>query len=282
MYHVTLRGNHSQDIFFVAEDRHRMSELLADAISRFDARLHAYCYMTNHIHALVQVGDTPLGSIMLRVAGSYARQTQARLQTTGHMFEKRYHSVLVDVDQYLLTVVRYIHLNPVAAGLAESADAYEWSSHHAYTGARGEPWVTTDFALSLFGADSGRAINAYRRFLNVDAGDQPAASPLDSCNAHDPRILGSDDFARRLLGDTWRPKSAKSIDTLIQEACAMFACAPAELCSPSRRPILVAARAWVAQEAVDGRIASVAEVARKLNRDESSLRHALKVHGGRR
>lgn len=280
MYHVTLRGNHSQDIFFVPEDRHRMNELLADATARFDARLHAYCYMTNHIHALIQVGEIPLSSVMLRVAGSYARRTQAHMQTTGHLFEKRYHSVLVDVDQYLLSVLRYIHLNPVAAGLADSPDAYEWSSHHAYTGARAEPWVTTDFALSLFGPDRSRAINAYRRFLTGDASTGPSTSPLDECNPCDRRILGGDEFARRLLGAAWRPKSAKSLDMLIQEACKKFGCAPADLSSPSRQAVFVEARAWVATEAVAGRVASVAEVARRFKRDESSLRHALKVYAG--
>ena len=282
MYHVTLRGNHRQDIFFAPEDRHRLNELFADAITRFDARLHAYCYMTNHIHALVQVGDAPLGSIMLRVAGQYARQTQSRLKTTGHLFEKRYNSVLVDVDQYLLTVLRYIHMNPVEAGLSKSPDAYPWSSHHAYTGARDEPWVTTDFALSLFGPDKPRAIGAYREFLISDRDGESAAPPLNQRNATDRRILGDDNFARSLSVAAWKPRSRKSLEMIVQEACAMFGCASADLGSTSRQANLVAARAWVVAQAVEGRIASVAEVARRFNRDESSLRHALKVHAARR
>jgi REP element-mobilizing transposase RayT len=76
MYHVTLRGNHRQDIFFAPDDRHRLSGLFAEATQRFDARVHAYCYMSNHIHALVQVGDVPLGRLILHVAGRYARCTQ--------------------------------------------------------------------------------------------------------------------------------------------------------------------------------------------------------------
>lgn len=69
--------------------------------------------MTNHIHMLIQVGDTPLGRIMLRIASHYARELQARFHTTGHLFERRYHAVLVDADTYLLELLRYIHLNPV-------------------------------------------------------------------------------------------------------------------------------------------------------------------------
>lgn len=72
-YHVTLRGNHRKDIFFCPKDRQILSELIAEVTDRFGARLHAYCYMTNHVHALIQVGDAPLGRLMLRIAGRYAR-----------------------------------------------------------------------------------------------------------------------------------------------------------------------------------------------------------------
>jgi putative transposase len=214
----------------------------------------------------------------MRIAGQYARGTQARLQTTGHLFEKRYYPVLVDVDQYFLALLRYIHLNPVRAGLTSSAEAYPWSSHHAYTGKRVEPWVSTDFALSQFSLDRARAVDAYRRFVMQPLTADAQRSPLEECNSNDRRILGSDDFAKRLLGPGWRPRSAKTLDALIEDACAHFNCTPSELASACRKPHLVAARAFVANQAVSGRVASVAEVARRFNRDESSLRHALKAH----
>ena len=278
MYHVTLRGNHRQDIFFETSDRQRLSELFATVLEQFDARLHAYCYMSNHIHALIQVGDEPLGKLIMRVAGQYARQTQARLQTTGHLFEKRYYPVLVDVDRYFLTLLRYIHLNPIRAGLASSTEAYPWSSHHVYAGRRVEPWVTTDFALSQFSLDRPRAVDAYNRFVAQPFDADAAQSPLEDCNPSDRRILGSDDFARRLLGSEWKPRSTKTLDVLIEDACKHFNCSPSDLASGSRKSQLVAARAYVGQQAVSGRVASVAEVARRFNRDESSLRHAMKAH----
>jgi REP element-mobilizing transposase RayT len=255
-----------------------LNALVAETIDRFGARLHAYCYMSNHIHMLIQIGDVPLGKIMLRIASRYARTTQTRLQTTGHFFERRYYSVLVDVDQYFLTVLRYIHLNPVTAGLAASPDAYPWSSHHAYSATRVEPWVTTDFALSLFSTDRIRAIHGYRKFVAQAPEGVPVMSPLDESNPGDRRILGSDDFVQGLLGAQWKPRSKKSLDTLVDEACAQFSCTGVELASISRKSHLVAARAWVVQQAVAERIASIAAVARRFNRDESSLRHALKVH----
>ncbi|MES1192275.1 MAG: transposase [Steroidobacter sp.] len=72
-YHVTLRGNHSQDIFFSPNDRWMLNQIVAEVLDRFHARLHAYCWMTNHVHLLIQVGDTPLGRLMLRIASRYAR-----------------------------------------------------------------------------------------------------------------------------------------------------------------------------------------------------------------
>lgn len=275
MYHVTLRGNHQQDIFFTITDRLRMNDLIAEVLQKFDARLHAYCYMTNHLHALLQVGDEPLGRLMLRIAGQYARATQARMQTTGHLFEKRYHPTLVDTEAYLLEVVRYIHLNPVQAGMARRPDDYPWTSHHAYLGTRPEPWVTTDITLRRFAATRYRAIAAYEDFVRRAVGDASAWSPADARNPNDPRILGGDDFARRMLGAEWKPKSRKSLDDLIAECCGHFAVAVADLVSPRRDAIVVAARAWVANEAQKGRIASIAAVARRFNRDESSLRRCL-------
>jgi len=275
MYHVTLRGNHQQDIFFTTSDRSRMSDLFAEVLARFDARLHAYCYMTNHVHALIQVSDVPLGRLMLRIAGQYARMTQARMLTTGHLFEKRYHPVLVDTDAYLLELIRYIHLNPIRAGLVSMPLAYPWTSHHAYLGRRDESWVTTDFALALFAPRRAQAVAAYEDFVSRALGEKNPRSPLDERNSNDPRILGGDEFARRMLGEEWRPKSRKSLQQLIEEACRHFTVSAAQMYSGSRQPRIVAARVWVVREAVRGRVASVAAVARVFNRDESSLRRAL-------
>lgn len=276
-YHVTLRGNHRQAIFFTAQDRSTLSALIEEVLARFGARLHAYCYMTNHIHALIQVGETPLGRLMLRIAGRYARLTQKNLHTTGHLFEKRYYPVLVDADEYLLELLRYIHLNPVRARMVDLPDEYPWSSHHAYLGERHEPWVTTDFALSLFHAERQRAIEAYRRF--VESGTTLAApSPLAGCNPNDSRILGGDAFAGRMLGTAWKPKSRRTLEDLVVEACGQFSVTVDDLRSPSRRHALVKARAWVAHQAIVGRVISLAAVARFFERDESSIRHGVERH----
>ena len=230
MYHVTLRGNHRQDIFFKPADRSLLTRIVKEIIVDCGAQLHAYCYMTNHVHALLQVSNTPLSKIMLLVAGRYARSVQARLQTTGHLFEKRYHALLVDADEYLLTLLRYIHLNPVRARLASSPDDYPWSSHHAYLGNRSEPWVTTEFALHMLDSDRRRAIAAYEAWVS----SVPTGSPLLERNEWDPRILGGDAFAQKILGDNWKPRSDDALQKVIDHACARFGATEIELRSPSR------------------------------------------------
>jgi putative transposase len=278
MYHVTLRGNHQQDIFFAPADRDRLSELFSDVLVRHGARMHAYCYMTNHIHALIQVGENPLGPLILRVASRYARVTQAILATTGHLFERRYHSVLVDADAYFMVLLRYIHLNPVAAGLVRTPDEYPWSSHHAYLGTRSEAWLTTEFGLALFAKQAAEAVTAYRQFVNDGLASDLPDSPLNEVNLSDKRILGSDDFARKLLGVAWEPRSRKSLDDLLVEASSRFNVTAEEMRSSSRIGRLVVARAWIAIQAQSGRIASLSAVARFLHRDESSLRRAVEAH----
>lgn len=277
LYHVTLRGNHRQSIFFSHADRQLLDEIVAEVIERFRARVHAYCWMTNHIHLLIQVSDVPLGRLMMRIAGRYARTVQAQLHTTGHLFEKRYYPVLVDANEYLLELLRYIHLNPVRARMVALPCDYPWSSHHAYCSSIAHPWVTTDFALSMLHREREHAVAAYQRFLSEEIGGV-LCSPLLECNSNDRRILGSDDFAAKLLGAAWQPRSRKTIADIVAEACRKFDVDESSLRSPSANRELTKARAWVAHQALTLRVASLSAVARVFQRRESSLRECVKRH----
>jgi putative transposase len=271
MYHVTLRGNHRQNIFFTPGDRRLLTRIVREVIVDYGAELHAYCYMTNHVHALLRVRDTPLSKIMLLIGGRYARSVQARLQTTGHLFEKRYHALLVDADEYLLALLRYIHLNPVRANLVSSPDEYPWTSHHAYLGKRSEPWITMELALRMLGSDRQRAIEAYQALIT----SVPTRSPLLERNEQDPRILGGDAFARRVLGDGWKPRSNGALQAVVDDACARFGVTEDELRSPCRLSTVVDARAWIAEQATSAEVASIASIARYFKRDASSIRQAV-------
>lgn len=271
-YHVTLRGNHQQDIFFRDGDRSLLNAIVAGALQKYAARLHAYCWMCNHIHLLIQVSEQPLGKFMQRVASEYARRMQAKLATTGHFFERRYHAKLVEADSYLLELLRYIHRNPVKAGVVSRPDQHPWSSHHSYVGARQESWVTTDFGLSLFSADRSQAVRAYRSF--VDASDCAADEAIES----DESALGTAEFIAGLEKRRQIPIVGPSAEALIAEACRRFEVTPERLRSPSRDRYLVQVRAWVAHQAIEREVLPLASVARALCRDESTLRQLVKSH----
>lgn len=274
LYHVTLRGNHRQHIFFSDADHERLDIVVAEAIERCAARVHAYCWMTNHLHLLVQVSDAPLGRLMLRIASQYARAVQARFNTTGHLFERRYHAVLADASDYLLTLVRYIHLNPVRAGLVADPADYAWSSHRVYLGLQRRDWVTTTLTFGLLTGQSDKAVDKYRGLI---ASSEPCRWGIGMLAPHrdQARILGGDAFVAKVIGPKCQLRSRKSLDDLIGECCERFQLTPLALASASRSRHLAAARAWIGHEAVAGQVASVSEVARRLGRSESAIRQIM-------
>ena len=145
LYHVILRGNGGQEIFFNQEDRFRFYLLLQEGIERYGHRIHAFCLMTNHIHLAIQVGDIALPRIIQNIAFRYTRWVNWRQGRTGHLFQGRYKAVLVDADSYLLGLTRYIHLNPVRSGIVREPENYPWSGHGVYLGLEVIPWLTTDW-----------------------------------------------------------------------------------------------------------------------------------------
>ena len=273
-YHVTLRGNHRQPIFFHDSDRTRLDETVAESLDILAARLHAYCWMTNHLHLLVQISHAPLGKLIQRIASQYARTTQAILQTTGHLFERRYHAVLVDADSYLLTLLRYIHLNPVRAALVSRPGDYKWSSHHEYVGRRSQPWVTTEMGLAILAPDPSKARIRYRELLGQTDELRWGVGPLQP--HHDNSlVLGNDAFLARIAAGSWQPRPTKDLDHLFAECRRRFNVTSEDLTSPSKCRDLSAARAWLSHAALAERVATVTEVARKLRRTETAIRRLM-------
>jgi REP element-mobilizing transposase RayT len=270
LYHVVLRGNHRQRIFDTRGDRERLDEIVSEVLGRFGARLHAYCWMSNHVHLLPQVADAPLGQLMHRIASRYARQYQARLRTTGHLFERRYRAWLVDADEYLLELVRYIHLNPVRAGLVTDPAEYEWSGHLTYLGTRNQPWLCTDFVLRMFHDDAARAAGAYRAFVLAGVQGSRDAS-LYRGHAQEPRALGSDRFIQALASAPAAPRPCKTLDDLAAATCQAFGVSIDALRSPGKQRLLSAARRSLALHAREQRVASLSDVARYLHRSVSGI-----------
>jgi putative transposase len=237
--------------------------------------------MTNHIHIVVEVGDAPLGQMMMWVASRHARRVQRDLITSGHLFERRYYARLVDKDSYLLELVRYIHLNPVRASIVHDPLLYRWSSHLAYIGVRDIPWVYCDLVLDMLHEDRQTARAAYGEFIRkgVEAGLDPTVL---IARRREPRILGDDQFIRRMLALGARQSAGLrrygTLANVITEGCERYAVTPVALASKRRNRHLARARAWVAWRALQEHI-TLARVARALLRNESSLRELVKRHG---
>ena len=136
-YHVMLRGNDGQEIFFSDADRCRMCLLIQQGVERYGHRIHAFCFMSNHIHLLLQVGDIHISKIMHNLAFRYSQKTNRQYSKIGHLFQGRFKACLVEETSYFLRLLRYIHMNPVRAGLVKIAALYSISQSRKLTFIRG-------------------------------------------------------------------------------------------------------------------------------------------------
>jgi REP element-mobilizing transposase RayT len=276
-YHVVLRGNNRGDIFFEHDDRKRWQSLLHKGLDRYGHRLHAYCWMTNHVHMLLQAGEVPLSNFVRTLASTYARSVNARYGRVGHLFERRYRARLIQQDPYLLEVVRYTHLNPVRADIVESPDEYPWSSHHTYTGRFKLPWVTTQFILGHFSATQDAARAAYLKFMQAEVpqSSSQGLDDLDRISASDDQLIGDDEWKSETLSKLPPRRQSRSLDELIQQACETHEVTEDQLRSRSRCRLHSAIRAEIAFAAVDEGIATITEVARRFGRAHSGLSRAV-------
>lgn len=134
IYHIMLRGINRQQIFEDEEDRQRLMETILRYRDECGYKVYAYCLMGNHFHLLLQEGNEELNTVFKRIAGSYVYWYNWKYRRTGHLFQDRFKSEPVEDDRYYLTVLRYIHQNPVKANLCKAAEAYPYSSIQEYLG----------------------------------------------------------------------------------------------------------------------------------------------------
>lgn len=176
LYHVTSRGDRCEDIYKDAFDRIAWLEVLHQVCDRCNFVVHSFCQMNNHYHLMVETVDGNLVRGMHLLNGLYARYFNRRHHLVGHLFQGRYHAILVQKESYLLELTRYIVLNPLRAYLVHRLDDWEWSSHHHVVGLKPvPPWLETDWLLGHFGTTRASALEAYCRFV-MEGRDIP--SPL--------------------------------------------------------------------------------------------------------
>lgn len=166
LYHVTARGNRGVAIYSDDADRVFFLQRLRRYALRYSSRVYAYCLMSNHFHLLVGVDDRTISKLMQGLLQSHAQYVNRRYRCKGHLFGDRFWSEVCDQDDYLLQIIRYIHLNPVRAGLVASPELYPWSSHRVYLGLELASWMMTGRVFQLFGRHPAQAVREYALFIS--------------------------------------------------------------------------------------------------------------------
>lgn len=161
-YHIMVRGINRQNIFLNDEDNERFIDTLAKYKREVEYKIYAYCLMNNHIHLLIKEGNEALSNTMKRIGASYVYWYNWQHDRKGHLFQDRYKSEPVEDDIYFLTVLRYIHQNPLKAGITSDINQYQWSSYQEYL--QEAKIVDVDFALAMFNGDRGKAILDFKNF----------------------------------------------------------------------------------------------------------------------
>jgi REP element-mobilizing transposase RayT len=197
-YHVTSRGNEQKDVFKSRKDKEKFLDYLSSATVRYGAVIHVFCLMSNHYHLLLETPEGNLSQIMRHINGAYTTYFNVKRKRSGHLFQGRYKAILVEADEYAAELSRYIHLNPVKAGMVTAPEEYEWSSYRHYIGLTEAPaWLKTSFILGWFSGEDAK--KKYRQFVD-DAAKQETESPLKGAVAS--TILGRSGFLK-LITETY-------------------------------------------------------------------------------
>lgn len=165
IYHIMLRGINRMNIFLDDDDRTRFLQIVDRMGKEDEYKIQAYCLMDNHVHLLIKEARDPLQKSLKRIGVSYAYYFNKKYSRIGHVFQDRYRSEAIEDDIYLISVTRYIHNNPVKAGIAEKAANCRWSSYNKYL----EPWKVkgpfdTQTVLGIYSDDESTAIRYFKKF----------------------------------------------------------------------------------------------------------------------
>jgi REP element-mobilizing transposase RayT len=203
------RARRGQGLFPDKADMGTFLDLLKETAAMFNLKVSAYCLMPTHYHLLVQTPDANLSRCMRHLNGVYTQRYNVRNKCDGTLFRGRYKSILVDADSYLLELVRYIHRNPLRAGLVDKLDAYDWSSHRGYiSGAEQWEWLHKDFVLKMLAKYRKVQIRKYRQFVEKQDAEQ-LVSFFDKTNL--PSMLGGKKFIKWVKATFFKGKVDREI-----------------------------------------------------------------------
>lgn len=194
LYHTTCRGNGGQKIFRGDKDRRYFLELLEGTATRYGTILYTYVLMDNHFHLLIETPRANLSEYMQTLNTTYTGYFNRRHNHKGHLYQGRYKAILVEKNPYLLELTRYIHLNPVRAGVVLRPEHYKWSSYRKYIGLEKKTLIKRDWILSQFG-QGDKAFLKYKEFVEEGISGK-IDNPLKNSIAQ--TLLGTDRFVKRI------------------------------------------------------------------------------------
>jgi len=309
LHHVMVRGIEKQDIFVDDRDRHNFVSRLSELAKATETPVYAWALMRNHVHILLKSGPKGLPMLMRRLLTGYAVSYNKRHQRHGHLFENRYKSIVCEEEAYFKELVRYIHLNPIRAGLVESLsklDRYTWCGHSFILGQRKNDWQDTEYVLNWFSHSTILARRAYRSFIKQGAGQgrRPELvggglirslggwSAVKSMRRSrhleksDQRILGSGQFVEDMLAQADRhlryEQPYENIEEKcrerIQSTCDKTGITMSALLSGSRVRAVVSVRKALAIQLVTDFGLSLADTARLLGVSSSGISRILDRH----
>jgi REP element-mobilizing transposase RayT len=260
LHYIMVRGINKSVIFQDDQDRGQFLTRFGENVTAAGATIYAWALMPNHAHVLFKSGKQGISMVMRKQLTWYAQYYNRRHQRSGHLFENRYKSILCDEDTYLLALIRYIHLNPIRAGIVktmEELERYPWCGHSSVMGKRECPWMDVDYVLLQFSDTKRKARNAYRRFVaeGIGMGRQPeltgggltrskggwsqvmAARRSGLKEQYDERILGSGDFVGAVMKEAeekaWLQlkvgRAGGSLTKIIDQECKRASISPQEL-----------------------------------------------------
>jgi putative transposase len=197
LYHITARGNEKRDIFNDEKDFNKFIEILKKYVERFGVKIYCYVLMNNHYHLMVETPGANLTAFMHNVQSYYTNYFNKRHKRIGHLFQGRYKALIVDKDSYLMELSRYIHLNPVRAGLVARPERWKWSSYRNYISLSnsGNDWISTRETLRYFGNKNKTARKKYAEYV-VSKADEDEGGIFDGISAQ--LILGSEEFVEKV------------------------------------------------------------------------------------
>jgi REP element-mobilizing transposase RayT len=263
---VIVRGNHREKTFLNPNDYQAYLERLGRYRRRFGVTVYAYCLMPNHVHLLVETGSQPLSRFMQGLQQSYTQYFNRKHRKIGHLFQGRYKAIVCDKDQYLLSLVRYIHLNPLRAHLVQKIDEYPYSGHRHYVEGRVSEVLTPMRVLDMVGGRAG-----YQRFVQDGLKD---GHREDYYRVGDQRFLGAEEFAenfKRKANEEEIPRRKKPLSVAFRSAARAVEVEPQVLGGADRGWKISQLRALVGYVLIRRLGYKLKEVARCLGRDAATV-----------